>query len=72
MSSDNEYKDMIERKKQRQEEFLNNCSIADIVKKVDDKIDEVKIKYGDSSCENTYQAGDGIFDLIDNKTNDKA
>lgn len=60
------------RKKQRQEEFLNNCSIADIVKKVDDKIDEVKIKYGDSSCENTYQAGDGIFDLIEKLKNEPA
>ena len=60
------------KKKQRQEEFLNNCSLLDIVKKVDDRIDDIKIKYGDASCETTYQAGDGIFDLIEKLKNEPA
>lgn len=54
------------RKKQRQEEYLDNCTIEDIVKKIDDKIDEIKEKYSDISVTENYQAGEGIFDLLDN------
>lgn len=52
------------KKKVAQEEFIDNCSIQDIIDKIDSKIDAVKLKY--IGNENTVQAeaGDDILDLI--------
>lgn len=52
------------KKKVAQEEFIDNCSIQDIIDKIDSRIDAVKLKY--IGNENTVQAeaGDDILDLI--------
>ena len=54
------------KKKEKQEELLDNYSLFQIADLVDDKIMEVRNKYAEGVEENTYQAGEGIFDLIDN------
>ena len=54
------------KKKERQEELLDNYSLFQIADLVDDKIMEVRNKYAEGVEEDTYQAGEGIFDLIDN------
>lgn len=53
------------KKKQLQEEILDNSSLEDIANKIDAKIENIKIKYVDNGSEDAYQAGEGIFDLID-------
>jgi replicative DNA helicase len=53
------------KKKQEQEDYLDNASLEDIAKKVDDKIESIKAKYVDDEYGDAYQAGDGVFDLID-------
>ena len=54
------------KKKEKQEELLDNYSLFQIADLVDDRIMEVRNKYAEGVEENTYQAGEGIFDLIDN------
>ena len=39
--------------------------LEEIAKKVDDKIESIKAKYVDDEYGDAYQAGDGIYDLID-------
>ena len=53
------------KKKQLQEDFLDNATLSDIVQKVDDRIDAIRSEYSDNICSEAYQAGDGIVDLID-------
>jgi replicative DNA helicase len=53
------------KKKQEQEDYLDNASLEEIAKKVDDKIEAIKAKYVDDEFSEAYQAGDGVFDLID-------
>ena len=58
------------KKKQIQEDFLDNCTLEDIAKKVNDKIELITAQYIDNVQERSYQAGEGIFDLIEDlKTN---
>lgn len=52
-------------KKQKQEEWLDTSSVADIVKLIDERIDEIKSKYVNDNGYEGYQAADGILDLID-------
>lgn len=52
-------------KKQKQEEWLDTSSVADIVKLIDERIDEIKSKYVNDDGYEGYQAADGILDLID-------
>lgn len=53
------------KKKQIQEDFLDNCTLEDIAKKVNDKIELITAQYVDNVQERSYQAGEGIFDLIE-------
>ena len=53
------------KKKQQQEDFLDNSSLEEIADRVDSKILEIKLKYVDESFGESYQAGDGIDDLIE-------
>lgn len=52
------------KKKQLQEENLDNLSLAQIADIVDEKIEAVRLKYVDDATDEAYQAGDGIIDLI--------
>ena len=52
------------KKKQLQEDYLDNASLEDLARKVDDKIDAIRSEYVNDVCGEAYQAGDGIVDLI--------
>lgn len=53
------------KKKQLQEDILDNSSLEDIASKVDKKIDDIKMRFVDESFGEAEQAGSGIFELID-------
>lgn len=53
------------KKKQEQEEWLDNTTIKDIVKAIDDRIDRIKSEYAEDECGEGYQVGEGALDLID-------
>ena len=53
------------KKKQAQEDWLDNTSLEDIAEKIDKKITDIKLKYVDGTDEEYVQAGHGITDLID-------
>ena len=53
------------KKKQLQEENLDNSSLEQIADKIDGRIDEIRSQYVDGSFGEATQAGEGIFDLID-------
>jgi len=53
------------KKKQAQEDWLDNTSLEEIADTIDKKINEIKLKYVDGTDEDYVQAGDNIDDLID-------
>ncbi len=53
------------KKKQIQEDLLDNSSLEQIADKIDNKIEMIRLKYVDDVGEEAIQAGEGIIDLID-------
>lgn len=53
------------KKKQAQEDWLDNSSLDQIADLIDKKITEIRMKYVDDSNEDFIQAGDSITELID-------
>lgn len=53
------------KKKQLQEDNLDNSSLEDLAKRVSDKVEEICLNYAGNAFVETYQAGEGILDLID-------
>ena len=53
------------KKKQAQEDWLDNTSLEQIADIIDNKINEIKIKYADNSKDDYIDAGDGIVELIE-------
>ena len=53
------------KKKQAQEDWLDNTSIETIAEVIDNRINEIKIKYADGAEENFVQAGEGAVELIE-------
>ena len=53
------------KKKQIQEDLLDNSTLDQIAEKVDQKIEGIRLKYVDDVFGEAAQAGDGIDDLID-------
>ena len=53
------------KKKQAQEDWLDNTSLEDIADQIDRKITEIKLKYVDGTDEEYIQAGDNIDNLIE-------
>lgn len=53
------------KKKQEQEEWLDNTSVKDIVNLIDERIDRIKSEYADDTCGDGYQIGEGALDLIE-------
>ena len=53
------------KRKQMQEEWLDNSTLEDIANKVDGKIEAIRAEYVDNEFGEAVQAGEGIFDLID-------
>lgn len=54
------------KKKQEQEEYLDNATLLDIADKVSGKIDNIRSQFVDETYGRSAQAGEGIFDLIEN------
>lgn len=54
------------KKRQLQEEQLDNSTLDQIAQKIDEKIEKIKIKYVDDVYEEAALAGEGIEDLIEN------
>lgn len=52
------------KKRQQQEDLLDNSSLNDLANKIQDKIDSIKSTYVDDSWEEAYHAGDGIDELL--------
>ena len=53
------------KKKQTQEDLLDNSSLEQIADKIDNKIENIRLKYVDDIQGEAIQAGDGILDLIE-------
>lgn len=53
------------KKKQLQEEILDNSTLEQLAMRVDEKIDAIRMQYVDDSFGEAFQAGEGIDDLID-------
>ena len=53
------------KKKQLQEDILDNSTLEEIAQKVDMKIDKIRLEYVDDAFGQASQAGEGIMDLID-------
>lgn len=53
------------KKREAQEEWLDNTSLEQIAEIIDKKITEIKIKYVDDSNADMIQAGDSIVELIE-------
>ena len=54
------------RKKQEQQDWLDNSSLEDIADRIDKMIDDIKISYVGNNYGHSFEAGDGIVDLIMN------
>ena len=53
------------KKKQLQEDVLDNSSLVQLADLIDNKIDAIRIKFVDNCYDEAEQAGEDIFDLID-------
>ena len=53
------------KKKQLQEDILDNSTLEEIAQKVDMKIDKIRLEYVDNAFGQASQAGEGIMALID-------
>jgi replicative DNA helicase len=53
------------KKKQQQEDYLDNSTLDQIADRVDNVIEGIRMQYVDDVHGEALQAGDGIFDLID-------
>ena len=53
------------KKKQLQEDILDNSTLEELADKVDKKIDDIRLRFVDDSYGQASQAAEGIFDLID-------
>ena len=53
------------KKKQLQEDQLDNATLDSLAQKVQDKIDQIRLSYVDDSWGEANQAGDGIDELIE-------
>lgn len=52
------------KKKQLQEDWIDNATLEQIADKIDKKIDDIRYEYVNNSTGEAYEAGDGIFELI--------
>lgn len=54
------------KKRQFQEDYIDNTPIEKIADKIDEKIDNIRMHYVDNNFGESAQAGQGIFDLLAN------
>lgn len=53
------------KKRQQQEDYLDNTSLDGLAQVIQDKIDEIKADYVDGSWGEAYQAADGLITLLE-------
>ena len=53
------------KKRQLQEDTLDNMSILNIAEKIERKVEAIKFDYASAATVNSYQAGDDIFELLE-------
>ena len=53
------------KRKQAQEDWLDNATLADIYNKINDRIDSIKLQYVENVTDGGCQIGEGIDELID-------
>ena len=53
------------KRKQAQEDWLDNATLADIYNKINNKIDSIKLQYVENITDGGCQIGEGIDELID-------
>lgn len=53
------------KKKQSQEEWLDNHSLVEIADMIEKKVDDIRLKYVDNADDDYSKAGDGILDLVE-------
>lgn len=53
------------KKKQAQEEWLDNHSLSEVADLIDKKILDVRLKYVDNNDEDVAQAADGVYNLLE-------
>ena len=53
------------KKKQMQEDMLDNLTILNIAEKIERKVEAIKFDYASVANVNSYQAGDEIFELLE-------
>lgn len=53
------------KRRQQQEEFLDNTTLEGIATIIQDKLDQIKADYVDGSWGEAYQAADGVINLLD-------
>lgn len=53
------------KKRQQQEEFIDNCSLSELVNKINDKIDEVRSTFLDNVFGASEQVGKGLSSLVE-------
>lgn len=54
------------KKRQRQEEQLDNSSLLELANKIDQKVESIRLRYVDDVIDESQQAGEGVFELIAN------
>ncbi|MCF0124737.1 MAG: hypothetical protein HUJ68_03095 [Clostridia bacterium] len=54
------------RKRQKQEDWLDNSSLEEIAQQIEDKIEQIKSTYIDNISSDSQLAGKGIFELVEN------
>ena len=54
------------KKKQEQEDWLDNHTLTEIAERIDKKIEDIKYKYIQDDMSEGYQAGEGIIELVEN------
>lgn len=53
------------KKKQEQEEYLDNVSLVEIADKINNKVDAIRLEYVDETYGQNHQAAEDIYDLIE-------
>ena len=53
------------KKKQKQEEWLDNHTLDEIADIIDKKVTDIRLKYVDNTEDDFIQAGDGVFNLLE-------
>ena len=54
---------------QEQEDYLNTCTFEDLVNRIELYFEQVKQRYSENLASENYQAGEGIYDLIERLKN---